>query len=97
VQQRLIPAAALSRVGAFNLVGAYAFGPVAFAAAGPVATVLGPRAVLAFGAAWSAGLTVAVLTVPAIRRPAFVAPDAGPSTGPDTEPPRSASSASAAG
>jgi predicted MFS family arabinose efflux permease len=97
VQQRLIPAAALSRVGAFNLVGAYAFGPVAFAAAGPVAAVLGPRAVLAFGAAWSAGLTVAVLTVPAIRRPAFVAPDAGPNTGPDTEPPRSASSASAAG
>jgi hypothetical protein len=93
VQQRLIPAAALSRVGAFNLVGAYAFGPVAFAAAGPVAAVLGARAVLAFGAVWSAGLTVAVLTVPAIRRQAFVAPD----TGPDTGPPRSASSASAAG
>jgi hypothetical protein len=93
VQQRLIPAPALSRVGAFNLVGAYAFGPVAFAAAGPVAAVLGARAVLAFGAAWSAGLTVAVLTVPAIRRQAFVAPD----TGPDPEPPRSASSASAAG
>jgi hypothetical protein len=93
VQQRLIPAAALSRVGAFNLVGAYAFGPVAFAAAGPVAAVLGARAVLAFGAAWSAGLTGAVLTVPAIRRQAFVAPD----TGPDPGPPRSASSASAAG
>jgi MFS family permease len=93
VQQRLIPAAALSRVGAFNLVGAYAFGPVAFAAAGPVAAVLGARAVLAFGAAWSAGLTVAVLTVPAIRRQAFVAPDPVPDTGP----PRSASSASAAG
>ena len=93
VQQRLIPAPALSRVGAFNLVGAYAFGPVAFAAAGPVAAVLGARAVLAFGAAWSAGLTVAVLTVPAIRRQGFVAPD----TGPDTGPPRSASSASAAG
>ena len=35
--QRLIPAEALSRVGAFNMVGAFAFGPVAFAAAGPVA------------------------------------------------------------
>jgi MFS family permease len=97
VQQRLIPAAALSRVGAFNLVGAYAFGPVAFAAAGPVAAVLGARAVLAFGAAWSAGLTAAVLTVPAIRRQAFVAPDTGPDPGPDPGPPRSASSASAAG
>jgi hypothetical protein len=78
VQQRLIPAPALSRVGAFNLVGAYAFGPVAFAAAGPVAAVLGARAVLAFGAAWSAGLTVAVLTVPAIRRQTWVSPDTAP-------------------
>ena len=78
VQQRLIPAPALSRVGAFNLVGAYAFGPVAFAAAGPVAAVLGARAVLAFGAAWSAGLTVAVLTVPAIRRQTWVSPDITP-------------------
>jgi MFS family permease len=78
VQQRLIPAPALSRVGAFNLVGAYAFGPVAFAAAGPVAAVLGARAVLAFGAAWSAGLTVAVLTVPAIRRQTWASPDITP-------------------
>ena len=55
------------RVGAFNMVGAFAFGPVAFAAAGPVAAALGARAVLAFGAAWSVATTLAVLTVPAIR------------------------------
>jgi MFS family permease len=67
VNQRLIPAEALSRVGAFNMVGAFAFGPVAFAAAGPVAAALGARAVLAFGAAWSVATTLAVLTVPAIR------------------------------
>jgi len=78
VQQRLIPAAALSRVGAFNLVGAYAFGPVAFAAAGPVAAVLGARAVLAFGAAWSASLTLAVLAVPAVRQQTWVSPDTTP-------------------
>jgi MFS family permease len=68
VNQRLIPAEALSRVGAYNMVGAFAFGPVAFAAAGPVAAALGARAVLAFGAAWSVATTLAVLTVPAIRR-----------------------------
>jgi hypothetical protein len=51
---------------------------VAFAAAGPVAAVLGARAVLAFGAAWSAGLTVAVLTVPAIRQQTWVSPDTAP-------------------
>jgi hypothetical protein len=67
VNQRLIPAEALSRVGAFNMVGAFAFGPVAFAAAGPVAAAVGARAVLAFGAAWSVATTLAVLTVPAIR------------------------------
>ena len=68
VEQRLIPAAALSRVGAFNMVGAFAFGPVAFAAAGPAAALVGPRAVLAFGAAWSVCMTLAVLAVPAVRR-----------------------------
>jgi MFS family permease len=68
VEQRLIPAEALSRVAAFNMVGAFAFGPVAFIAAGPEAALFGPRAVLAFGAAWSAVMTMAVLAVPAIRR-----------------------------
>jgi MFS family permease len=68
VEQRLIPAEALSRVGAFNMVGAFAFGPVAFAAAGPEAALFGPRAVLAFGAAWSVAMTLAVLAVPAVRR-----------------------------
>jgi MFS family permease len=68
VEQRLIPAAALSRVGAFNMVGAFAFGPLAFIAAGPEAAAFGPRAVLAFGAAWSAAMTLAVLAFPAVRR-----------------------------
>jgi Major Facilitator Superfamily len=68
VEQRLIPAEALSRVGAFNMVGAFAFGPVAFIAAGPEAALFGSRAVLAFGAAWSAAMTLAVLAVPAVRR-----------------------------
>ncbi len=68
VEQRLIPARALSRVEAFNMVGAFAFGPAAFIAAGPEAALFGPRAVLAFGAAWSAAMTLAVLAAPAVRR-----------------------------
>jgi hypothetical protein len=67
VQQRLIPAESLSRVGAIDAVGAFAFGPVAFIAVGPEAAVFGPRAVLAFGAAWSAAMTLGVLASPAIR------------------------------
>jgi hypothetical protein len=67
VEQRLIAPEALSRVGAFNMVGAFALGPVAFIAAGPVAAAVGPRAVLAFGAAWSVAMTLGVLASPAIR------------------------------
>jgi hypothetical protein len=68
MQQRLVPAPVLSRVGAFNLVGAFAFGPVAFAAAGPVAAAVGARAVLGFGAAWAVLGTLVVQAVPSIRR-----------------------------
>ncbi len=69
VEQRKIPAEVLSRVGAFNMVGAYAFGPVAFLAAGWAAAALGARAVLGFGAGWSAACTLAVLVFfPAVRR-----------------------------
>ena len=84
VNQRLIPAEALSRVGAFNMVGAFAFGPVAFAAAGPVAAALSARAVLAFGAAWSVAMTLAVLTVPAIRHQPW--PDPRQVTAPNLTP-----------
>jgi len=77
VQQRLVPPQVLSRVGAFNLVGAFAFGPVAFAAAGPVAAAVGARAVLGFGAAWAAFGTLVVQTVPSIRRVTWG--DPGPS------------------
>jgi MFS family permease len=80
VEQRLIPAEALSRVGAFNMVGAFAFGPVAFIAAGPAAALFGPRAVLAFGAAWSAAMTLAVLAVPAVRQLPW--PEPPPPSGP---------------
>jgi Major Facilitator Superfamily len=68
VTQQRIPASALSRVAAFNMVGAFAFGPAAFAAAGPVAALVGVRAVLGFGAAWAACGTLAVLALPAVRR-----------------------------
>jgi hypothetical protein len=67
VTQQRVPAQALSRVGAFNMVGAFAFGPVAFAAAGAVAALVGARAVLGFGGAWAAFGTLVVLAVPSVR------------------------------
>jgi MFS family permease len=66
IQQR-VPAQALSRVGSFELAGAFAFGPIAFAAAGPVAADLGARAVLGFGAAWATLGTLIVLAAPCVR------------------------------
>jgi hypothetical protein len=91
VTQQQVPAQALSRVAAFNMVGAFAFGPVAFAAAGPVAAVLGARAVLGFGAAWAAFGTLVVLAVPSVRRVSWLA--AGQQAGPAAK----ASGASGAG
>jgi hypothetical protein len=73
VTQQRIPAQALSRVGAFTMVGAFAFGPVAFAAAGPVAAVAGARAVLGFGAAWAAFGTLLVFAVPSVRHLTWLA------------------------
>ena len=67
VTQQRLPADVLSRVGSFNMVGAFSLGPVAFVAAGPVAAVFGVRAVLGFGAAWAVFGTLAVLAAPSIR------------------------------
>jgi hypothetical protein len=67
VEQQRIPEAALSRVGAFNTVGAFAFGPVAFIAGAQAAAAVGPRTVLGFGAGWSVLCTLAVLAVPSVR------------------------------
>jgi Transmembrane secretion effector len=66
IQQR-VPAGSLSRVSAFEMVGAFAFGPVAFVAAGQLAALTGARAVLGFGATWSVFGTLVVLAVPSVR------------------------------
>jgi hypothetical protein len=67
VTQQRLPADILSRVGSFNLVGSFAFGPLAFIAACPLAAAFGVRAVLGFGAAWAVFGTLAVLAAPSIR------------------------------
>ncbi len=74
-EQQQLPPGVLSRVSAFQAVAAFAFGPVAFAAAGPVAAVVGARTVLGFGAAWSTLSCAVVLALPAVR--AVTAPPPG--------------------
>jgi Transmembrane secretion effector len=85
VTQQRVPASSLSRVGAFNMVGAFAFGPLAFVAAGPVSALVGPRTVLGFGAAWAIIGTLIVLAVPSVRNlPALPTAPAPPSATPVT-------------
>ncbi len=66
-EQQQLPPGVLARVSAFQTVTAFAFGPLAFAAAGPAAAVLGAGAVLGFGAAWSTLSCAVVLALPAVR------------------------------
>lgn len=66
-EQQQLPTGVLARVTAFQTVTAFAFGPLAFAAAGPVAAVVGARALLGFGAAWSTVSAAVVLALPAVR------------------------------
>ena len=83
IQQR-VPAQALSRVSSFELAGAFAFGPIAFAAAGPVATALGARTVLGFGAAWAVFGTLIVLAAPSVRSLTWQDTPPPPAAGPLT-------------
>jgi MFS family permease len=67
-EQQQLPAGVLARVSAFQVVTAFAFGPLAFAAAGPAAGRFGAAPVLGFGAAWCALSAALVLAVPAVRQ-----------------------------
>jgi len=67
-EQEQLPADALARVTAIQTVTAFAFGPLAFAAAGPAAAWFGAARVLGFGAIWCVLTAALVLAVPAIRQ-----------------------------
>ncbi|MFD8597785.1 MFS transporter [Kitasatospora sp. NPDC059646] len=68
--QRHVPPEALGRVSAYGALGAFAFGPVGLALAGPVADRVGAGSVLGFGAAWQVLSCVLTLLVLGRREPA---------------------------
>jgi hypothetical protein len=68
VIQQHVPAEVLGRITAYQTVGAFALGPIGLAAAGPLASVFGLTAVLAFGAVFQFVSNLAVLAMPAIRQ-----------------------------
>jgi predicted MFS family arabinose efflux permease len=65
--QRRVEPGKLSRVSAYNWMGAMAFLPAGYAIAGPVAAQIGMSTSLWIGAVWVVVTTVAVLNVPDVR------------------------------
>jgi MFS family permease len=65
--QSLIARDKLSRVSAYNWMGAMIFLPAGYAVAGPVADMIGISTSLWIGAAWIVVTTIAVLSVPSVR------------------------------
>ncbi|MGX4732557.1 MFS transporter [Kitasatospora griseola] len=68
--QRHVPPEALGRVSAYGTLGAFAFGPVGLALAGPLADRVGAAPVLGFGAAWQVASCALTLLVLGRREPA---------------------------
>ncbi|HWG27838.1 MFS transporter [Actinospica sp.] len=68
VAQRVMPKDALARVSAYNVLGAYAIGPIGLAIAAPIGGVVGYPTVLAFGATYQLASVALLLAIPAARR-----------------------------
>jgi MFS family permease len=68
VSQRALPAEARARVSSYNVLGAFALGPLGLAVAGPVGAAVGYPALLGFGACYQLVSVAILLAVPAGRR-----------------------------
>lgn len=66
--QRLIPVETLGRISAWEMLGAFALGPLALAAAGPVGSAVGVTHLLTFSAVWQVSSVALMLLVPSIRQ-----------------------------
>jgi MFS family permease len=77
-KQRLVPAALLGRVSAFDWFISTAALPLSYALTAPVAAALGTRATLVGAGVLGACVTLAVLFVPGVRDPERVPPSPAP-------------------
>jgi MFS family permease len=82
--QEWVPHDKLSRVSAYNWMGAMIFLPAGYAIAGPVAGAIGISTTLWIGAAWVVVTTAAVLCVPDVRNVRSGAPAPEPPGAPLT-------------
>jgi MFS family permease len=65
--QRTIPPEKLARVGAYGWMSAMVFLPAGYALAGPIASVVGMRGYLLFGAAWLLASTAVMCRLQVVR------------------------------
>lgn len=75
---QLVPEEAQSRISAYVSFGAFVFGPLGFAVAGPVAQTLGTGPVFGCGAVWQLVTASVVLALPAIRSVGRPPPEPAP-------------------
>jgi hypothetical protein len=68
VSQRALPADARARVSSYNVLGAFALGPLGLAIAGPVGAAVGYSTLLCFGACYQLVSVGLMLAIPAGRR-----------------------------
>ena len=66
--QQHVPRERLSRVSAYDQIGSFAFLPLGYALAGPVASAIGISTTLWIAAGWVVASTVAVIIVPSVRQ-----------------------------
>jgi len=68
ISQRTLPAEARARVSSYNVLGAFALGPLGLAVAGPVGGAVGYTTLLGFGACYQVVSVGLMLAIPAGRR-----------------------------
>lgn len=95
VAQRVLPSAALARVSSYNVLGAFALGPLGLAIAAPIGGVVGYGTLLGFGAAYQLGSVALLLAIPAARQLRAITPGeqtSASSTAPERTHPTAATS-----
>lgn len=80
VAQRILPKDALARVSSYNVLGAFALGPVGLAIAAPIGGVVGYPTVLGFSAVYQLASVAVLLTIPAARRAKTTTPSEEPTS-----------------
>jgi predicted MFS family arabinose efflux permease len=96
VAQRVLPEDARARVSSYNVLGAFALGPLGLAIAAPVGDAVGYTTVLGFGAVYQLASVALLLAIPAARREKATTPTGAPTSAstsvPAPTPPRAAAS-----